>query len=569
MLGSIEQWFESRCKQAPQILLIIFFLTASLLFVLRSLLIEYPLCLPDELIYIFFSKFFRDWSILKENFFTSNMPNNAFFQMYHLLFGLGENSLLAARILNSILFSFSIFPLYAISRFFLRPFKALIVSLLCLAFPINSYISYFMPEIFYFLLFYFLIYVIILLSPYRYRLMLLSAAIIISLLSLVKPQANILLLPSIIIFSIIGFKTHRINTINLIIKLLLYFLIPFFIARFILLSMLYSSNYFTFGSIYDYLIKATANYLHYYNIVTIASLVMGHIYYMLTLWFIPIFTLIVIAYNINLQSLQLSGQIRLRHLAWLLTTYLLTIIFTTSLFTAAVSGLGPYEHASRLHGRYFNFLFPLLIICTFAATRDLEYRLNKRDCYIKYYYSALVISIFLMAKFLANKYTFGLVDYPELFWLNNLSSEALFIYLALGLSGSLFFVFSRSNRLHAYIAFLLLTLIMSSWYAVTEQVQMSKPSEHDRAGLVLKNFISGSDLASGYIIREPEDIKIFRTLYQLGIPVKYADIPATIEIIPQMIPKATKWLLILGTHRLGFEPKQSLCADDYKIIKLD
>jgi len=529
----------------------------------RNLLFNYPIVLPDELIYSFLSKFLKDRQLLEENFFVSVMQNLLFFQIYNLLYELQSNQLLTARILNSLFYSMLVFPLYGINRYFFSHRTSLSITVFCALMPICTYTTYFMPESLYFLSFYVLLYFILRTVSSTDVVKAISISFIISTMSFIKPHATVFVLPTMICSVLMSGEKH--SGYGGIVKYSAIFLASFLASRVVLAGLLgYEGGFFSAGPIYDFLIGKSFSYLGAGNLYNILLNLSGHMIYLLALWLIPLF-IITMA---SIEGILKQPDTRLRLLCFLLVTYLIVLIASTSVFSAAVAGLGPYEAPNRLHGRYYNFVFPAILIGFLAAMKAIDFSDRAVKRAIKY---GLVPSGMILIAILPislKRYSYGIVDYPEVFWLQLNEHHSVVLILLLYAASFGLFLLLRSKRHWPYVVYLLLVFSMAVWSVTREQLRASGPTIDDKIGALVENSIATDDLDNGLILEHSAGARIFRILHQIGFPVKYEAMPTSTVITREMIPEDTSWVLLLGGYQMNDLGSTLLTGDGFRIIEL-
>ncbi len=105
----------------------------------------YPIVFADEYVYSKFSRLLP----LNEVY----VPNYLYFKIYSITNSCGDKFLDCTKIINALFFVSALPFIYLICRSIAGTFTSLLIAVLAIIGPINSYTAYFMPESMYFLSF--------------------------------------------------------------------------------------------------------------------------------------------------------------------------------------------------------------------------------------------------------------------------------------------------------------------------------------------------------------------------------------------------------------------------------
>src|SRR5581483_4271138 len=161
----------------------------GVLLMLRVATLGVPIVFGDEMSYALLSKSLGNPLVYSRNALLLPLPNQLFFDVYHLATLCGAATLGAARALNCVLFALAAFPLFALARRFLPATQALAFAVAMLLMPNSSYTSFFMPESSYFLGFYFVVWAFVaFIEPHGRLRHAAAAGFALAALSLIKPH---------------------------------------------------------------------------------------------------------------------------------------------------------------------------------------------------------------------------------------------------------------------------------------------------------------------------------------------------------------------------------------------
>ncbi len=157
---------------------------------------------------------------------------------------------------------------------------------------------------------------------------------------------------------------------------------------------------------------------------------------------------------------------------------LVVLIALTSLFTASVVGLGSAEVANRLHGRYYTFAIPLLVLATVASHSARQFLQRNVAWILPAWGLACMACILVLPRFL-----WSFVDSPELFFGWGAPKATFAAFGALGSLAALLSWRRRDAIPHAALAAYVVTSLASGMVIRDLQVSVGELPEN-RAGKV-------------------------------------------------------------------------------------
>ena len=173
---------------------------------------------------------------------------------------------------------------------------------------------------------------------------------------------------------------------------------------------------------------------------------------------------------------------------------LLALVVMTSIFTVAVTGLGPGEVANRLHGRYFNFVIPLLLLA-FTCSDDAERFLHDHGRSIVAVWGIACALAFVVSP----HFVWGFVDYPDIFFGWHAPKWMYALFGIVGIASAIFRWGSRRALIDATLLAYTASALVSGAFVREVQVSIGESTE-DRIGefaSALARQHKGSMLLSG------------------------------------------------------------------------
>ena len=174
--------------------LVIMFILAFMVMIIRNMFINNATVFGDEYIYKELSKhFFDDVNVTPVRGLLFAYPDFLYLSIFYFSHYFQENFLKAAQILNSLFFCLALFPIYGVARLFVKPAVALLIGLCALISPFGAHTAYFMPEAMYYFVFWVFVYSFLKLIGHRPGTAGLLSGVILGLLFLIKPHAIFIL----------------------------------------------------------------------------------------------------------------------------------------------------------------------------------------------------------------------------------------------------------------------------------------------------------------------------------------------------------------------------------------
>jgi phosphoglycerol transferase len=520
----------------------------------------YPTVFSDEWWY---SKFSRLAPI-------SGSPYPSYF--YLLLFGIsrysGEGFLECARFLNACFFAFTLPFIYLSCRKVASRKISLFVALLSVLGPINSYSAYFMPEAMYFFSFWFLFWFLLSSANKNPFLLGVGAGSILGLMALIKFHATFLI-PGFCCFVLLAWVTNRGNqsfkdTILTIASCLLaFFLIRFFVGYIIAGGAGLHLVGGTYGSIaHAALASDTGQFLRVLRLA--GHSLIGHLLAISVLFAVPLATIFGVSHNGKQHSDGSDATNNLRLLQIFLIAFLPPLLLVVAWSTALFGGNVPYE-ISRLHLRYYNFIFPVFAILAAAQLKSTGHaQAGSRSAWL----ATLVLgppTLYAIVTGLKH-YTLNFVDCPELAFGSNPAT-----LLILGLLGLIALVIWAVNRRWGISLYLLLfwplAMSTSAYYVNNALRTQIVANLYDEAGQFTRRYL-GND-ASRLLVAGSQVGGLYRALFQVDNPMAgVLEIPERAPLELSKIPTGTTWVLLIGDHEPPSTVRYQISMGEFSLIRV-
>ena len=517
-----------------------------------------PIVMADEWYYSSFSRLMPLAEV--------SIPSYLYLTLFKTTLSCGPGFLECARVMNAIVFVSSAPFIYFVARRFMSPLLASTVALLSILSPVNGYTAYFMPEALYFFAFWLGSWTMFRFHDMPGRQRAIEIGAVIGILALIKVHA-IFLFPSTVLFMIYS-VCSRPGSIAVRIKeaivLVVLTLCTAAALRFGFGYLCAGRNGLSpFGTLYGaQAAQSNANHTAVAALLKLALFnLRGHILALALLFGVPLAVLITQIVTFKRSSTQ-GPQPALAVYSLLM---LLALLAITIGFTASVAGSGQ-ESNFRLHMRYYDFVFPLLIILA-ASTVTSSVQLPRALGVGIAAPIILIIAYGVVTKW--QPYTPSFVDSPEF---QGMTSKLKTFYLLSGAMLLSLFCWAYNQRLGARIfMFLFMPLYtVLAGVAINGEIRNGgTENQFDRAATVTRNYLNerqldrvgivGSDASGVFRARfHLDNVKVWQSVAAQGAPIMTQDIPTSIE-----------WLLVLGEHPLPAGTAVHVQGPDFSIVELN
>jgi phosphoglycerol transferase len=512
----------------------------------------YPF-IPDEY-------FYCKWSRLLP-LEDAAVPDYLYLAIYRLTNIFGDEFLNSARILNALFFVAAMPFIYLIARQVSTRRTASIVALLAALGPINTYTAYYMPEALYFFSFWLLTWFILRLDNTFHLRSWCFAGILLGISSLIKPHA-LFLLPAIAVYILYVGRKKEGKWARQAIRNAIIFVAFAFAAKFSIGYLLAGKAGLTiFGPNYTpYASRAISNVKYYFELLSLSTeSAKGHILAICLMFGMSIAFAIKASFDSVLSKEETRPGHRIAVYALLVLVSLIPVVV---LFTAVV------PEPPRIHMRYYNFAFPLLLV-TAAYQLSLERATNmlKRRAIVAL---PIGVAILYAVYTFLGPYTPNIDDCPEFF---GFTYNWTVFYVLSGTSFLALALWVHSARAGAGIfIYLLMPLAVgfSTYYASQELRGRLAPDVFDRAGIFTKQFLSNvsNDELSRLVIVGSGPIRMYGSALYLDNPnITFETIPEGAAYDLSKLAVGKEWILVIGDHSLPENMCYQLQMNDFTLAR--
>ncbi len=492
-------------------------------------------------------------------------PLYIYFFVYRLTKHCGSEFLECARILNDIFFVAGAPLIYLVARKVTSKPIAVLVTMLSLFGPINTYTAYFMPEAMYFLVFWLLTWFALNFRQARPSYYGAAIGTLLGTLMLVKVNA-IFLLPGIAGFVVWNnvrdrsSRRFRASTVTLSCMIVAAVVVRLGIGY--LCAGTAGLN--VLGTRYGSLAASSLTPARLSQMTSqIFGVLRGHAMSLALLFGVPLASIITISFQGG--ASEAEGDDALRSIASYSFALVLPLLIVVAYFSVSVIGEGPYESLARLHMRYYDFIFPLFLI---VVAGQIPAK-GRRNPYVMGL--SVLVSVGLIVyslKSLLRFYSPNLIDCPELHGV----TAGRVVFYVVGIVGILSIVVwavdqRRGAQLFLFI-FMPISVLCSATTGNSELRRHLGADVYDRAGVFARDELD-KDERSKLVVVGSELASLYRVLF-------YVDDPRTalLAIAPgapldrSAIQSDREWVLLIGDHSVPAGVEDQIARDGYVLFRL-
>ncbi len=512
---------------------------ALLVFLMGRNLGLYPSVFSDEWLYNLFAR--------HAPIEHAQRPSYLYYLLYRWTDRCGDGFLDCARLLNALFFAGAIPFIYGIGRAVLGKRLALLVCAVSVFAPVNVFSAYFMPESMNFFFFYLFTWVLFAGFGRRSIGWAILAGVVLACMAMVKAHAVLLFGGVLVVHFAAWLPERNLRNFKWACLLVLITAAAFCAVRFPLGYYLAGpAGLSLLGQEYAGIANSTAGGVaQVFRLLPLASYnFFGNLLAVAVIFGIPL------AFLLDVNAASADGRVepRVRAMKLYVIALMFGLMAVTAFFFAKVDGTAAYESADRLSLRYYDYLFPMLLMAGLAGVKwrgQAPGRLAKLLCVAV----AVLVGIAILGWM--QHYTPGIADCPELTAITN--NPLVFTLVGLMVMACLLLAATgraRGAALYAW-AVLPLTVAVSGHYIDKELAQRVHADAYDRAGQFVHRFlgpdtarlmIAGSDLAS-----------IFRAQFWVSTQYTGQLHLKTGEAVPAAaLPFDKDWLLLIGDHAHPF-----------------
>ena len=507
-----------------------------------------PYIFTDELSYSMFSRLLP----LRE----ASVPSYLYLWMFAATSACGTGFLECVRYGNEVLFVAAAPFLYLTACRVCSKSTALVLALVALAGPVNTYTSYFMPESAYFFGFSVLAWISLVPAP-RWQHLGLAGGMVIGVLSLVKVHA-LFLLPAQLVFVFAACylqgdqwlrRGAGAAALTLLVMLAVRYALGYALAGnagLQLLGSLYSSQAATkTGRWASFIPTALAN-------------LKGHLMALALLGAFPLALLCQAALSPAVRRAQPRNVASLQVYTFLMlgASLGMTVLYTASLF----------GEGDRLHMRYYNFTFPLLFMVSAAAMRQ-EGTVRTRALPLLLA-AAGVAALAWSARHLGMEFRVLWGDGAEA---AAMAATPCTLYTLAGAGIAVLALWTARPRLAAGLfmfGFLPLFALLTGLQTAIFQRQLGTPSAYDSAGMFARGYLPASEREQLAITGGPA-AHLMRTKFHVdaaNASLLHMDQGALLDTT--LVPADRRWLLVVGQHALPDGLVALVSTPEFALVRL-
>lgn len=517
----------------------------------------YPMVFADEWLYSSAARLLP--------FDKSILPSYLFLGVYRLTNACGPGFLDCARILNAALLVAAAPFIYLTARLVCSRASATVLALAAVLAPISSFTSYFMPETMYFLVFCVFAWVALARTaapPVSYGL---ATGAVLGLMSAIKVHA-LFLLPAHLAFMLYLCLAQYRNdgwlrralammAMAVIAMVVVRLAIGYVVAGRAGLNLL--------GNFYGAHATNSTSSLESLLRILPAALVSlkGHMLALALLMSLPLATLVLHVVDARTRA-QASPQQRALQVFGLLM--LCAAGALTVMFTATIASAGPLEGV-RLHQRYYDFTFPLLLL---IATAPLSLPAARQPILLRAVVAlAIGVIVLYAARVLLSEYSIGLVDSPEL---SVLKEFPTLLKLTSGLAVLTLAVWALQRRA-GILLFVFFALPLTAWYAdrgVREiQARSMAPNDYDKAAILARHYLDRQQTSKLTVAGEGAGLT--RALFHIDNPDTLThDLVPGAPFAREDLAPGRDWVLIVGDHSLPADITPEVKTAEFALVKV-
>ena len=502
----------------------------------------YPMIFADEQNYSRFARLIPLADV--------TIPSYLYFWVFSATNGCGAGFLDCARYLNLLFFVGAGPFLYLSARTVCARPLAAAVALLCVLAPVKSYTAYFMPEAMYFFGFSVLSWLALTRTGMHWARYAAAAGALLGLMALVKVHA-LFLLPALCVFMFHAAwrRQPRGPWLRMGVAMACIAAAAMLAAKFALGYAFAGKNgLHLLGSFYgDQASDSLSAGATLLKLLPAAWLSLrGHLMMLTLLFALPLAALLHLLLSPRARSEAGDSGVALALYALLMLGAALGL---TVFYTASIAGFGPDEGV-RLHVRYYDFTFPLLVML--AAARSGDGWSTARRVLPWLLACGLGALLYYAQTALPAQYRLLMGDAPEITAFGLLRDDSLARVLVL-LELALLAAWALNRQL-AGILFLLLFLPLDVFNGEQVVAGVFGPAHHanafDRAGQFTRAYLPDAE-RNKVTIAGTNLGDLLRAKFHVDAPdIDIMDLPEGSALRPYQLPGRKNWLLVIGDHAL-------------------
>lgn len=480
------------------------------------------------------------------------IPNYLYYHIYKLAEYMPGSFLQNGKIINSILYALAAPFIFMLAKMVCRERMALLITALSMLMPPSIYVVFFIAEPPYFTGFWFFAWLVIRFrnsSPAKYAAL---CGCVLAVLSFIKVHA-IFMLPGLCLYFLLKYRRPSIlANIKVWGTAALCAILTFFAVKFTLGYCLAGANGLTlFGKDYSGVYGQGLGQFDWTTFLLHSShIFIGHLFGLCLVFGFPVLVALRAAFD---KTPETDTEDAVSSMALLTLCMLATFMVISCAFTGLISiflSIGSNKDAFVIQGRYYNFVYPgLLIVCGYMYTFH-KNGLGKPPFWLQIIagFTALMAVMAVATKF--KSYVLVLeTHYPEVATLVRIVPTILVYPLVILSVGMTVAWLLGKKRVNSVFLFIFLPLyIVSALIASNHHV-------HYRNARVVHPVAQAAMTIDEYLNHHTDDIVVcvytesFATMFQYFFHNPNVHTIVTVEagdIDPAILPKGTKWVITYG-----------------------
>ncbi|MGZ8341690.1 MAG: DUF7024 domain-containing protein [Telluria sp.] len=521
----------------------------------------YPMVFADEWLYSSAARLLP--------FDKSILPSYLYLALFSATNSCGPGFLECARILNAALLVAAAPLIYLIARKMCSRPVAAVLALAGVLAPASSFTAYFMPEMMYFLSFFMFAWAALSWTakpPLAYGL---ATGALLGVMSAIKVHALFLLPAHLAFIAWLCFAQYRgRGPLRAALTMMAAAAVSMIAVR---LAIGYAvagpAGLNLLGNFYGAHATNSASTLESLLRVLPAAMVSlkGHALALALLMPLPLATLLLHAIDPGTRAAASGPQRALQVFAVLMlgAAGAMTVMFTASIATA-----GPLEGV-RLHQRYYDFVFPLLLIIA-AAPLAAASPQGAPGSTVRRALAALPMAALVLyaARVLPAEYTLGFIDTPELSVLREFPAMLMLVQALALLTLAVWVLQPRFGILLFVFAALPLLALNLDRGVRDIQARSLAPGPYDKAGMLAADYLDTAQ-AGKLTVAGADPGGLHRALFHIDNPdAKMHELRTGAAFAREDLSPGQDWVLVVGKHALPEEIIPVIQTPDFALIKV-
>ena len=293
------------------------------------------------------------------------------------------------------------------------------------------------------------------------------------------------------------------------------------------------------------------------------TLLLGHLAYIAPMFGLPIVATLLAALGLRPGDASESRS-RLR----ILSVFAIMVCGALLVMTASATALwgqSASNELARMHGRYYDFALPLLLISFYALSAGKPP--GKAGKLLFYGTVVCLILVLVGWSLLARVRPVHLTDYPEVAWVTQPHMIALSVFWPMAALVLIYYAIIGLKERTTYSIFLITTFIAGSILTFSAQRSLDFRQQPDRAGALVRSMFDRKERDLGLVVGSDPTI-VRRCLFGIQANPWVLEVPAGTVLDRLQIDKEVHWVLTFGDYDLHVPSTRLLAFEGLKILQL-